>query len=51
MRIGARVKHRQFGTGTVVAVEDEGDDFKVTVKFPTVGTKKLLARFAGLEPA
>ena len=51
IRIGARVKHRQFGTGTVVAVEDEGDDFKVTVKFPTVGTKKLLARFAGLEPA
>jgi DNA helicase-2/ATP-dependent DNA helicase PcrA len=51
VRIGMRVKHRQFGIGTVVSVEDEGDDYKVTVKFFTVGTKKLLARFAGLEPA
>ncbi len=51
IRLGMRVKHRQFGTGTVLAVEDAGDDCKVTVRFPTVGAKKLLARFAGLEPA
>jgi len=49
VRAGMRVKHRQFGVGTVVAVEDQGDDFKVTVKFSAVGTKKLLARYAGLE--
>ncbi len=46
-----RVRHRQFGVGTVVAVEDQGDDFKVTVRFAAVGTKKLLANYAGLEPA
>jgi DNA helicase II / ATP-dependent DNA helicase PcrA len=51
MRAGMRVKHRQFGTGTVTEVEEHGDDYKVTVRFATVGVKKLLARFAGLEPA
>jgi DNA helicase-2/ATP-dependent DNA helicase PcrA len=51
IRAGMRVKHKQFGVGTVVAVEDHGDDYKVTVRFPAAGTKKLLASFAGLEPA
>jgi DNA helicase-2/ATP-dependent DNA helicase PcrA len=51
VRLGARVRHRQFGVGTVVEVEDQGDDLKVTVRFPAVGTKKLMARYAGLEPA
>ncbi|MEZ5316658.1 MAG: UvrD-helicase domain-containing protein [Vicinamibacterales bacterium] len=51
VRNGMRVRHRQFGTGTVVAVEDTGDDVKVTVKFASVGTKKLMARYANLEPA
>jgi DNA helicase-2/ATP-dependent DNA helicase PcrA len=46
-----KVRHRQFGIGTVLAVEDQGDDVKVTVRFAAVGTKKLLARFAGLERA
>jgi len=51
VRTGMRVRHRQFGVGTVVSVEDHGDDFKVTVRFASVGTKKLLARYAGLEGA
>ena len=51
MRAGMRVRHRQFGVGTIVAIEDHGDDYKVTVRFAAVGTKKLLASFAGLEPA
>jgi len=51
VRTGMRVRHRQFGVGTVTAVEDHGDDYKVTVKFAAVGTKKLLAKFAGLEKA
>jgi ATP-dependent DNA helicase UvrD/PcrA len=51
VRNGMRVRHKQFGVGTVVSVEDQGDDVKVTVRFASVGTKKLLARYAGLEPA
>jgi len=51
MRPGMRVRHAQFGVGTVVNLEDQGDDVKVTVKFNAAGTKKLLARYAKLEPA
>ena len=51
VRTGMKVRHKQFGVGTVVAVEDQGDDFKVTVRFVAVGTKKLMARYAGLEQA
>ena len=51
MKTGMRVRHKQFGVGTVVAIEDHGDDYKVTVRFNSAGTKKLLASFAGLEPA
>ena len=50
MRAGTRVRHQKFGVGTVVAVEDQGDDVKVTVRFASVGTKKLLASYAKLEP-
>ncbi len=51
VRIGMRVRHAHFGVGTVVALEDHGDDYKVTVKFSSAGTKKLLASYAKLEPA
>jgi DNA helicase-2/ATP-dependent DNA helicase PcrA len=51
LRVGMRVKHAQFGVGTVLAVEEHTDDYKVTVRFNSVGQKKLLARFAKLEPA
>jgi len=51
VKIGMRVRHKQFGVGTILQLEDQGDDLKVTVRFPAVGTKKLLARYAGLEPA
>jgi DNA helicase-2/ATP-dependent DNA helicase PcrA len=51
VRAGMRVRHRTFGVGTVMAVEDHGDDYKLTVRFSAVGTKTLLASFAGLEPA
>jgi DNA helicase-2/ATP-dependent DNA helicase PcrA len=51
MRAGMRVRHAMFGVGTVVSIEDQGDDFKITVRFNAAGTKKLLAKFAKLEPA
>ena len=49
LRPGARVRHPLFGKGTVLRREGEGDDLKVTVSFPGVGAKKLVARYAGLE--
>ena len=51
VRPGMRVRHAQFGVGNVIAVEEHNDDVKVTVRFVTVGVKKLLARYARLEPA
>ncbi len=47
--IGMRVRHAKFGTGTIRKIEGQGDDQKLVVWFTTVGPKKLLARFAGLE--
>lgn len=47
--IGMRVRHAKFGTGTIRKIDGQGDDQKLVVWFTTVGPKKLLARFAGLE--
>jgi DNA helicase-2/ATP-dependent DNA helicase PcrA len=51
LRAGMRVRHAQFGIGNIVGVEEHNDDLKITVRFNTVGTKKLLAKYAKLEPA
>jgi DNA helicase-2/ATP-dependent DNA helicase PcrA len=51
LRPGLRVRHPQFGVGTVLSVEQHTDDLKITVRFNSVGQKKLLAKFAKLEPA
>ncbi|HKI51037.1 MAG TPA: UvrD-helicase domain-containing protein [Geothermobacteraceae bacterium] len=51
LRIGTRVRHLKFGLGTVRRIEGNGDNQKVTVYFNAVGPKKLLLKFAGLEPA
>jgi DNA helicase-2/ATP-dependent DNA helicase PcrA len=49
LRAGARVRHPLFGVGTVLRADGAGDDLKLTVSFPGVGAKRLVARFAGLE--
>jgi DNA helicase-2/ATP-dependent DNA helicase PcrA len=51
LRIGLQVRHIKFGVGTVRRLEGQGDNQKVTVYFHRFGPKKLLVRFAGLEPA
>jgi DNA helicase-2/ATP-dependent DNA helicase PcrA len=48
---GTRVRHPQFGVGTVQAIEQIGDDFKFTVKFASVGQKRLIGKYAKLELA
>jgi DNA helicase-2/ATP-dependent DNA helicase PcrA len=51
LRLGMRVRHAQFGVGTVTGIEAHTDDLKITVRFAGVGVKKLLAKYAKLEPA
>jgi len=48
---GMKVRHQTFGLGIVTDIEEQGDDYKITVRFNTSGLKKLLAKYARLEPA
>jgi DNA helicase-2/ATP-dependent DNA helicase PcrA len=51
LRPGMRVKHAQFGVGSIVSVEALDDDTKLIVRFSAVGVKTLRAKYARLEPA
>ena len=48
-KVGQRVYHKKFGEGTIVKLEEEGNDIKVDLEFDKVGHKRLMAKFAGLE--
>jgi DNA helicase-2/ATP-dependent DNA helicase PcrA len=51
LRPGMRVRHPQFGVGSVVSVEALTDDTKLVVRFAAVGVKTLRAKYARLESA
>ena len=44
--IGARVRHSKYGLGTIIEIEGEGEDRKLTVRFQEYGAKKLIERYA-----
>src|SRR5277367_6166176 len=47
--MGQRVRHPEYGVGTVVGVEGDDDDRRVSVSFPGRGTKKFIERYAQLQ--
>ncbi|MBN7576625.1 DNA helicase PcrA [Clostridium sp. 2-1] len=47
--LGRKVIHEKFGKGTIVAVQDSGNDKKLTVAFDKQGVKSLLLSFAKLK--
>ncbi len=47
--IGQRVRHPSFGVGTIVGVDGEDEERKLTVSFAGHGTKKFVERFANLS--
>ncbi len=49
--IGTRVRHLKFGIGTIIEVEGDGEDRRITVSFQDFGPKKLLERYANLQLA
>ncbi len=49
LKVGARVRHARWGEGFVVGVEREGADVIVTVRFASVGRKRLSLQYAHLE--
>jgi len=51
VKLGMKVRHPQFGIGTVLSVEVLDDDTKLVVRFVAVGMKTLRAKYARLEPA
>ncbi|MGH7334274.1 MAG: ATP-dependent helicase [Candidatus Rokuibacteriota bacterium] len=49
LSVGAHVRHASFGEGLVVGVQREGSDTIVTVRFASVGRKRLSLQYAHLE--
>jgi len=47
--VGQQVKHSAFGIGLIVSVTPMGQDTMLEIAFDTVGTKKVMAKFAKLE--
>jgi DNA helicase II / ATP-dependent DNA helicase PcrA len=47
--LGRKVRHPEYGVGTVVGVEGDEEDRRVSVSFPGRGTKKFVERYAQLE--
>jgi len=47
--LGQKVRHPEYGIGTIVGVEGEDDDRRLSVSFPGRGTKKFVERYAQLQ--
>jgi DNA helicase II / ATP-dependent DNA helicase PcrA len=47
---GARVRHPQFGAGSVVEISGIGADVRATIDFDGIGRKKVVVKYANLEP-
>jgi DNA helicase-2/ATP-dependent DNA helicase PcrA len=47
--LGQKVRHAEYGVGTVVGVEGDEDDRRLSVSFPGRGTKKFIERYANLQ--
>ena len=48
-QIGDRIQHKNWGQGTVVKVNGQGEDAELDVAFKQEGIKRLLAEFAPIK--
>jgi DNA helicase-2/ATP-dependent DNA helicase PcrA len=48
LRSGSVVQHAKFGRGTIVRVEGDGEEAKLTISFAGHGLKKMVRKFAGI---
>lgn len=46
LEAGTRIAHNRFGLGTIVELEGEGENARISVRFDSVGDKTLLLKFA-----
>jgi DNA helicase-2/ATP-dependent DNA helicase PcrA len=49
LRSGLRVTHPKYGKGTLLRVEGDGEDARLTISFATAGLKKMVAKYAGIQ--
>ena len=49
--LGRKVRHPTYGVGTIVGVEGDDEDRRISVSFAGRGTKKFIERYAQLTPA
>jgi DNA helicase-2/ATP-dependent DNA helicase PcrA len=47
--IGDDVRHAKWGDGVVLDLQGAGDRAEATIRFPSVGEKRLLLSWAPLE--
>ena len=47
--LGQKVRHPEYGIGTIVGVEGDDDDRRLSVSFPGRGTRKFVERYAQLQ--
>jgi DNA helicase-2/ATP-dependent DNA helicase PcrA len=47
--LGRKVRHPEYGVGTIVGVDGDDDDRRLSVSFPGRGIKKFIERYAQLE--
>ncbi|MDZ7679593.1 MAG: 3'-5' exonuclease [Acidimicrobiales bacterium] len=51
LKVGDDVRHNSWGEGVILDIEGQGDKAEATVRFPSVGEKRLLLAWAPLEKA
>ena len=49
LKAGDRVRHKTFGSGLVIDAVPAGGDVLLTIAFDSIGTKKLMLKFAKLQ--
>ena len=49
-KVGGKVYHKLFGTGTIINIQGIGDEAKFTIKFSGNQIKKLIKKYANLSP-
>lgn len=46
LNVGDQIQHKKWGIGSIVALHGDGDDAEISVAFPNLGIKKLIAKYA-----
>ncbi|MGO5075604.1 DNA helicase PcrA [Clostridium sporogenes] len=49
LNVGSKVKHKEFGVGTIVSMSKVSDDIKLTIAFDRRGVKILMLSMAPIE--